>query len=285
MYLEHFGLQSAPFKLAPDPDYLYLSAKHKLGLSLLRYGLTESGGGLTVITGHVGAGKTTLLRQLLRELDSKKVTVGLLNNTLNFDDQLIRWVASAFDLAFEGRESIAVFRDFQKFVISEYAAGRQTILIIDEAQNLSDKALEEIRLLTNINADQDQLLKIVLIGQPELLHQLSSPALSQIAQRVSVEYHLEPLTREETTHYIHHRMEIAGATDEVFSECAIDSVFALSGGVPRLINTLCDQALVYAFAMDERRVFAEAIREVSQGRRIGKTFHPQTDQPLARAEN
>lgn len=271
MYLEHFGLQRAPFKLAPDPDYLYLSAKHKLGLSLLRYGLTESGGGLTVITGDVGAGKTTLLRQLLRELDSNKVTVGLLNNTLHFDDHLIRWVASAFDLTFEDRENIAVFRDFQKFVINEYAAGRQTILIIDEAQNLSDKALEEIRLLTNINADQDQLLKIVLIGQPELLHQLSRPALSQIAQRVSVEYHLEPLTREETTHYIHHRMEIAGSNEEVFSSCAIDSVFALSGGVPRLINTLCDQALVYAFAMDEGRVKEEAIIKVSSGRRIAAT--------------
>lgn len=277
MYLEHFGLKRAPFKLTPDPDYLYLSPKHQLGLSLLRYGLTEAGGGLTVITGHVGAGKTTLLRQLLRELDTNKFTIGLLNNTLNFDDHLIRWVASAFDLPFEGRESIAVFRDFQKFVINQYAAGRQVILIIDEAQNLSEKSLEEIRLLTNINADQDVLLKIVMVGQPELLDILSSPQLSQIAQRVSVEYHLEPLTQDETAHYIHHRMKVAGSARDIFSGCAIESVFALSNGVPRLINTLCDQALVFAFAMDETCVMAEAIRRVSDGRRIGRVNHATSD--------
>lgn len=282
MYLAHFGLQKAPFKLAPDPDYLYLSTKHQLGLSLLRYGLTEAGGGLTVITGHVGAGKTTLLRQLLRELDNTKTTIGLLNNTFGFEEHLIRWVASSFDIPLEGRESISVFRDFQRFLIDEYASGRQTILIVDEAQNLSDKSLEEIRLLTNINADQDQLLKIVLIGQPELLHQLSSPHLSQIAQRVSVEYHLEPLTRDETAHYIHHRMKISGSVNDIFSDCAIDCVFLLSNGVPRLINTLCDQALVFAFAVDETRVMAEAIRRVSCDRRIGginQTASNATQQP------
>jgi len=268
MYLEHFGLRSAPFKLAPDPEYLFLSAKHKLALNLLRYGLTDAGGGLTVITGHVGAGKTTLLRQILRELSNSTFTVGLLNNTLNFEEHLIRWLAFAFNLPFEGRESIAVFRDFQQFVIKEYAQGRQTLLIIDEAQNLSDKALEEIRLLTNINADQDQLLKIVLIGQPELLQQLSSPRLSQIAQRVSVEYHLEPLTRKETTQYIHHRMSVAGGDGGIFANTAIDAIFAASGGVPRLINTLCDQALVYAFAMDEPTVSSAAVKEASHGRKI-----------------
>lgn len=281
MYLDYFGLQKTPFKLAPDPDYLYLSDKHRLGLSLLRYGLTDSGGGLTVITGHVGAGKTTLLRQLLRELDSNKTTVGLLNNTMNFNEHLIRWVASAFNLTFEGRESIAVFRDFQQFVIDEYAAGRQTLLIIDEAQNLSDKSLEEIRLLTNINADQDQLLKVVLIGQPELLEQLSSPHLEQIAQRVSVEYHLEPLTRMEAGLYIHHRMQVAGGFGDVFSEEAIDAIFDTSGGVPRLINTLCDQALVYAFSMDEKRVMAEAIREISLGRKIASFRQTKQNQLVA----
>jgi type II secretory pathway predicted ATPase ExeA len=268
MYLDYFGLRSAPFRLAPDPEFLYLSPKHKLGLSLLRYGLTEAGGGLTVITGHVGAGKTTLLRQILRELDGATMTVGLLDNTLNFDEHLIRWVASAFNLPYEGRESIAVFREFQQFVIREYAQGRQTLLIIDEAQNLSDKALEEIRLLTNINAEQDQLLKIVLIGQPELLQQLSSPRLSQIAQRVSVEYHLEPLTRDETAQYIRHRMQVAGGSGDIFSGDTIDAIHSLSGGVPRLINTLCDQALVYAYAMEEPLISPAAVREVSHGRRI-----------------
>jgi type II secretory pathway predicted ATPase ExeA len=270
MYLEHFGLHRPPFRLAPDPDYLYLSGQHRLALSLLRYGLTEAGGGLTVMTGHVGAGKTTLLRQILRELDENANTIGLLNNTLHFDGHLIRWVASAFDLPFEGRESIAVFRDFQRFVIAEYAAGRQVLLVVDEAQNLSEQALEEVRLLTNINADRDQLLKVVLIGQPELREILSRPGLSQIAQRISVEYHLEPLTPDETAHYIRHRMRVSGGDGDVFADDAIAAVFAFSAGVPRLINTLCDQALVYAFAMEQQRVLPGAIQEVSRGRRIGQ---------------
>lgn len=273
MYLDHFGLHTAPFKLAPDPHFLFLSDKHRLGLSLLRYGLTESGGGLTVISGHVGAGKTTLLRQIISELDPETLTIGVLNNTLNFEDHLIRWVASAFDLAFEGKESISVFREFQKFVIREYAAGRQTLLVIDEAQNLSVKALEEIRLLTNINADRDQLLKVVLVGQPELLVHLSDPQLSQIAQRVSVEYHLEPMTREDTRQYVHHRMRIAGSTSSVFTDEAITQVFTLSQGIPRLINTLCDQALVHAFAMDLHQVPTDSIMAVSQGRRIAPIAH------------
>lgn len=269
MYLEHFGLHAAPFKLAPDPDYLFLSDQHRLGLSLLRYGLTEAGGGLTVITGHVGAGKTTLLRQILRELDGAPLTIGLLNNTLNFEETLIRWVASAFDLPFENRESIAVFRDFQKFVINEYANGRQTLLIVDEAQNLGSRALEEVRLLTNINAGADQLLKIVLVGQPELREQLADPRLSQIAQRISVEYHLEPLTEAETAQYIRHRLQVAGNDAEIFSADAIVSIHRLSRGVPRLINTLCDQALVFAFAMEQRDIDATAIANVVKGRRIG----------------
>ncbi len=269
MYLEHFGLHTAPFKLAPDPDYLFLSEKHRLALSLLSYGLTEAGGGLTVITGQVGTGKTTLLQRLLRDIDHTALTIGLLNNTLNFEDALIRWVASAFDLPFEGRESIAVFRDFQKFVITEYARGKQTLLIVDEAQNLGSRALEEVRLLTNINTGADQLLKIVLIGQPELCEQLSSPKLAQIAQRISVEYHLEPLTLAETAQYVRHRLQVAGGVEEVFDEAAIACIHRLSGGTPRLINTLCDQALVYAFAMDMSTVTETAVTGVTKGRRIG----------------
>ena len=268
MYLKHFGLKQPPFQLAPDPQYLFLSLRHRLALSLLRYGLGDAGGGLIVITGHVGSGKTTLLRQVLRELDDKRHTIGLLNNTLDFDQHLIRWVASAFDLSFEGRENIALFREFQKFVIAEYARGRQVLLVIDEAQNLSDRALEEIRLLSNINGDNNQLLKIVLLGQPELREQLAQPKLSQIAQRVSVEYHLEPLPRSEVGAYVRHRLAVAGRKQQLFSNDAIDALYEFSAGVPRLVNTLCDQALVHAFAYDHKQIHRDTIEAVSHGRRL-----------------
>lgn len=273
MYLDHFGLRQAPFALNPDPEYLYLSKKHQLALSLLQYGLTEAGGGLTVITGAVGAGKTTLLRKLLQQVDYDRLTVGLINNTLSFDEHLIHWVASAFNLPYEGKDGITVFRSFQQYLIDQYALGKQTVLIVDEAQNLQDKSLEELRLLTNINAERDQLVKIILVGQPELLELLSRPRLAQIAQRVSVEYHLEPLGREETHLYIRHRMEVTGSTEDVFSRDAIDALFYLSGGVPRLINTLCDYSLVLAFAQDKYTIELGDVLEVAKGRRIGGINH------------
>jgi general secretion pathway protein A len=269
MYLDHYGLRQAPFNLSPDPGYLYLSSKHQLALSLLQYGLSEASGGLTVITGAVGAGKTTLLRKLLQQINYDRLTVGMINNTMSFDEHLIRWVVSAFNMPHDNKDSIAVFRDFQHFVINQYAKGKQTVLIIDEAQNLNEKSLEELRLLTNINAERDQLLKIVLIGQPELLDILSKPKLAQIAQRVSVEYHLEALTREETSAYVEYRMHTAGSERQVFTDTAVDAVYYLSGGVPRLINTLCDYALVFGYATDAQTIGLSAILEVIKHRRIG----------------
>lgn len=269
MYLEHFGLKQAPFNLAPDPDCLYLSEKHKLGLSLLQYGLSENVGGLTVISGAVGSGKTTLLRKLLQQLDYSRLNVGVINNTFGFEAKLMHWVLSAFNLPYEARDGIALFREFQQFLIDQYALGKITVLIIDEAQNLDAKALEELRLLTNINADRDQLLKIVLLGQPELLDILSQPQLAQIAQRVSVEFHLEALGRLDAREYIHHRMEIAGGSRDIFSDGAADIIYCLSGGVPRLINTLCDYALVYGYAHSLEKIGLTVVIESARGRRLG----------------
>lgn len=279
MYLEHYGFKQAPFNLAPDPDCLYLSSKHRIGLSMLKYGLSESTGGLTVITGDVGAGKTTLLRKMLQDLDYEQLNVGVINNTMGFEEHLIRWVASAFKLPYEDKDDIALFRLFQQYLIDQYARGKQTVLIVDEAQNLLSKSLEELRLLTNINAERDQLLKIVLLGQPELLELLSKPELSQIAQRVSVEYHLEPLTQPDTHQYIRHRLEVAGGAPDIFSPKAIDVVFYLSGGVPRLINTLCDYALLYGFANDAQKISFKALLESAQGRRIGGINHHGRNSP------
>lgn len=282
MYLEHYGFKLAPFNLAPDPDCLYLSEKHSLGLSLLQYGLSDSVGGLTVITGAVGAGKTTLLRKLLQQLDYQRLTIGIINNTLGFEDKLIHWVVSAFNLPYEGRDSIALFREFQQYLINQYAQGKITVLIIDEAQNLNDKSLEELRMLTNINAERDQLLKIVLIGQPELLDLLSQPRLSQIAQRVSVEYHLEPLNRIDTRSYIHHRLEKAGGATDIFSDKACDMIYCLSGGVPRLINTLCDYALIYGFARGLEKVGFNAVLESAKGRRLGGINYHDRNNPAVK---
>lgn len=282
MYLAHYGFKQAPFNLAPDPECLYLSEKHSVGLSLLQYGLSESVGGLTVITGAVGAGKTTLLRKLLQQLDYEHLTVGVINNTLGFEDKLIHWVVSAFNLPYEGRDGLALFREFQQYLINQYAHGKVTVLIVDEAQNLNDKALEELRLLTNINAERDQLLKIVLLGQPELLALLSQPRLSQIAQRVSVEYHLEPLNRLDTRNYIHHRLEKAGGNIETFSDKACDVVYCLSGGVPRLINTLCDYALVYGFARGLEKIGFTAVLESAKGRRLGGINYHNRNNPAVK---
>lgn len=269
MYKKHFNLKDKPFNLIPDPDYLYLSSKHKVGLSLLEYGLMETAAGLTVISGEVGAGKTTLIRKLMRRIDHDQLTVGVINNTTTFQEELMSWVASTFELPHENKDNVTIFREFQQFLIQEYSRGRRTVLIVDEAQNLGGKALEELRMLTNINADRDQLLQIVLVGQPELLEILQRPEYAQIAQRVSVEYHLGPLDLEDVGHYINHRMEVAGATSKIFSDEAVKAIYYFTGGVPRLINTLCDYALVFGYAADKKTIDIAVAIEVMKGRKIG----------------
>lgn len=269
MYKEHFGLKDKPFNLIPDPDYLYMSSKHKIGLSLLEYGLLETAAGLTVITGEVGAGKTTLIRKLMRKIDYSELTVGIINNTSGSNDELMSWVISAFELPHEEKDSITLFREFQKFLIQEFSKGKRTVLIVDEAQNLGATALEELRMLTNINADRDQLLQIVLVGQPQLLELLAKPDLAQIAQRVSVEYHLEPLSYEEIKEYINYRLEIAGGKPDIFDDNAVKVIYFFSGGVPRLVNTLCDYSLVHAYGSDSLVVNLDIALSVTSSRKIG----------------
>jgi type II secretory pathway predicted ATPase ExeA len=268
MYEEHFGLREKPFSLIPDPEYLYLSPGHKAGLAMLEYGLLEQSG-ITVITGDVGAGKTTLIRNLFRNIDYSQLTVGSITNTHRTFGELMHWVASAYNIPHEGKDRVTLYRDLQDFFIKEYSQGRRVVLVVDEAQNIDAETLEELRLLSNINADKDQLIQIILVGQPELFAMLRKPELAQIAQRVSAEYHIRPLDSNETIQYVRHRVKIAGATHQIFDIFAILAIYYFSGGVPRLINTLCDYALVHAYAQDKDVVDVNTALEVVAGKRIG----------------
>ena len=268
MYLEHFGLHSKPFSLSPDPAYIYLSSQHSLAYYTLEYGLLSQEG-IAVISGEVGAGKTTLLRYFLEQHDGDDLVVALLADTdRETSKDLLRWVLSAFGLDHTG-DQVTLRRRFQDFLIESYAAGKNAVLIVDEAQNLKKKALEQLRLLNNINTGQDELLKIVLVGQPELKEKLSSPKLRQFAQRITVEFHLDSLRAEDALGYVHHRMQVAGADHEIFSSAAIYTAYYLAGGVPRLINSLCDHALLLAYSKGTDTVDIEAITESASSRKIG----------------
>jgi general secretion pathway protein A len=268
MYLEHFRLREKPFGLNPDPAYLFLSSQHSLAYHMLEYGLLSQEG-ITVISGEVGAGKTTLLRHLLDQHNEEQLVVGLLADTeRETGKKLMSWIAMAFDLDHTGNK-IDLKKRFQKFLIGNYSQGKVTVLIVDEAQNLGKKALEQLRLLNNINSGEDELLKIILVGQPELLNKLQSPKLMQLAQRVTVEFHLGSLKAEDAIGYIQHRLKVAGADREIFEKAAMYGIYYLAAGVPRLVNTLCDYALLYGFSTGEDRIGIDAIFEVARGRKIG----------------
>jgi general secretion pathway protein A len=268
MYLKHFGLSSKPFGLNPDPAYLYFSSQHSVAYHMLEYGLLSQAG-ITVVSGEVGAGKTTLLRHLLNQHDEDGLSVGLLADTEKATaKQLLSWIALAFQLEHSGSK-IDLKKRFQDFLIENYAQGKTAVLIVDEAQNLGKKALEQLRLLNNINTGEDELLKIILVGQPELLDKLRSNDLKQFAQRVTSEFHLGPLRAEDALGYIQHRLSVAGAKYPIFDKPAMYSIYYLSGGVPRLINTLCDHALVWGYSQEERHIGAKGVVEVAKGRKIG----------------
>lgn len=258
MYEEFFGLTSPPFKTAPDPNFLFWSNGHNMAFTMLRYGLMNRAL-ITTITGGVGTGKTTLLRRLLEEIPETR-RVGLISNMQEGRGELLHWVLMAFDLDFADEPYVRSFKRFQDFVIESYGEGRRVLLIVDEAQNLSMQAMEELRMFSNINAEQDELLQIILMGQPQLRDKINHPDLRQFAQRISADYHLGPLNAEETAHYISKRLEIAGATREIFPLRTCELVHQVTGGVPRLINTLCDMCLAYGYADDSRIIDESRLR-------------------------
>ena len=261
LYNSFFGFSERPFTLSPDPDFLFWSKTHKRAFTVLEYGVMTRAP-LTVVTGEVGAGKTTIVQQLLGAL-SGDITVGLISNAQGGRGDLLHWVLYALGLPTEaGDEYISMFQRFQDFVINEYAEGRHVILIIDEAQNLSIEALEELRMFTNINSGKDELLQMILVGQPELRDMVTSPALRQFAQRVTATCHLRPLDANETRDYIQHRLKHVGGTGDEISVFAIKAIFQETRGVPRLVNKLCDMALVYAASVERKGVGIDLIREL-----------------------
>jgi len=260
MYEAFYNLREKPFAILPDPAYLYFGERHTLAYTVLEYGVVH-GAGFTVITGDVGCGKTTLIRHLLNQID-QDVTVGLISNTRQDIGELLKWVLLAFDQPYDANDKVALFDQLQRFLISEYGHGRRTVLIIDEAQNLGMSTLEELRMLSNINADKDQLLQMVLVGQPQLKDLLSRRELEQFAQRVSADFHIEPLAAEEVGDYIRHRLRVAGREEPLFEDAAICRIAAATGGTPRKINILCDTVLVYGFSQGAETIGPAVVEEV-----------------------
>ncbi|MGB5578524.1 MAG: AAA family ATPase, partial [Woeseiaceae bacterium] len=264
MYTSFFGLNEKPFSITPDPRYLFMSERHGEALAHLVYGVTESGG-FVQLTGEVGTGKTTLVRTLLlnRMPDNADVAV-VLNPQLSVLEFLATICEELHIDVPHNRGSIKALTDaLNRHLLKTHAEGRRTILIVDEAQNLSPAVLEQVRLLTNLETAKQKLLQIILIGQPELRELLGRNDLRQLAQRITGRYHLEPLTAEETAHYIEHRLKVAGALGEVFDPGAKKETFQLSQGVPRLINVICDRALLGAYSLESRRVDRRLIRRAA----------------------
>lgn len=267
MYTKYFGLNKKPFSLIPDPEFLFLSPQHRKALSTLQYGLM-SHAGFTVITGEIGSGKTTLIRSMLGKIKDQ-CTVGVITNTHSAFGDLLTWVLGAFNITHDTKNKAERYELFVRFINEQNKKKRRVVLIVDEAQNMELETLEELRLLSNINVHHEIMLQLVLVGQPELVDKLNDPQLVQFAQRISIEYHLTPLNFEETEQYIEHRLATAGCTKKVFNRSACAAIFYYTAGVPRLINNICDLAMVFAFANDATEIGWKTIIEVINERKTG----------------
>ena len=254
MYEQHFGLTQRPFSIAPDPRFLYMSPQHREALAHLLYGVGE-GGGFVQLTGEVGTGKTTICRCLLEQLP-EDVDIALILNPRVTALELVASLCDELHIKYaKDTTSIKALTDvLNACLLESHARGRRTVLMIDEAQSLSAEALEQVRLFTNLETTREKLLQIILVGQPELRVLLARDDLRQLSQRITARYHLEPISRDETAEYIRHRLQICGSNDPVFSDQAVDLVHKLSEGVPRLINVLCDRAMLGAFVEGKHRV-------------------------------
>jgi general secretion pathway protein A len=251
VYLSYFGLTDNPFSIAPNPDYLFMSPRHREALAHLTFGLKESGG-FVMLTGEVGTGKTTVSRKLLQDLSDDTQTAVILNPTLSAIE-LLATVCDELGIRYDtNTSSLKVFTDkILNKLADNHASGINTVLIIDEAQHLMPEVLEQLRLLTNLETTREKLLQVVLIGQPELQQLLRRNELRQLAQRVTARYHLLPLTKAEVVLYVAHRLQVASGNSSIFTSTALSSLFQISGGIPRVINLLCDRAMTLAYTLQK----------------------------------
>ena len=265
LYQTHFGLFQAPFNITPDPSFLYLSASHREALAQLSYGI-RARKGFVVLTGEVGTGKTTLIHTLLNDLNGSAQTALIFSTLVNPTD-LLRSVCEEFGLI-ESKRPLQEIHDYlvflNEFLLECYRKGENCALIIDEAQNLSAEVLESIRLLSNFETSKDKLLQILLVGQPELALRLNSPELRQLKQRVMLRHHLRLLSLQECCEYVSNRLKVAGADRAIFTPNALESVYSYSSGIPRIVNVLCDNALLNGYALGRKEIDAGIIREVAE---------------------
>jgi len=264
MYESYFGLKENPFTVTPDPKYIYLGENHQEALAHLLYGVEERKG-FIVITGEVGSGKTTLIHYLLNELienDNTK-TAYLFNTKLNTND-FIQYILKDLGVEVNGGTKSDYLYSLHRYLLKAYQNNEKVILIVDEAQGLNPKLLEEIRLLSNFETSKSKLLQIILVGQPELKKMLLHPGLRQLRQRINLRYHLNPLSEKETKGYIEKRLRVAGAKGRLFTEKAIEEIYRISEGIPRLINILCDNSLLNGYALEQKIVDDKSVREAAR---------------------
>ncbi len=260
MYLSFYSLKQKPFAITSSPSFLFLSQRHKEALSHLIYGIKERVGFIE-ITGEVGTGKTTLCRALLNRLDERTKTAFIFNSNLS-GLQLMQNIVEDLGIKTEKKTRGDLFQELNRFLIDQLALNNNVVLIVDEAQNLSRQILEQIRMLSNLEAENEKLLQIILVGQPELRKKLQSPSLRQLRQRIAVRYHIEALDREEVPLYITHRLKLAGANGSApfFNEEATEEICRYSGGIPRLINMICDKSLLLGYVLEQKTISADLVK-------------------------
>jgi general secretion pathway protein A len=267
MYEKFYHLREKPFSLAPDPAYLYMAKRHRHALTMLDYVLAEASG-FALITGEVGSGKTTVVRHFLERIRDR-ANVAFITNTHPGMGSLLPWIVEALGLDAGQIPPAELYRRFVRHAKVEFDEGQRIVLVIDEAQNLGVQALEELRVLSNVNTGKEMILQTLLIGQPELREMLRMQNLRQFAQRIAIDHHIEALQRDETIGYVRHRLAVAGGSPELFTPQSLARIHECTGGIPRLVNILCDHALVYGFSDQQPTIGLEIVEQVIGDRSAG----------------